>query len=105
METTKDIVSKAPMEGARSQDELGFEREPFENEQLLQVDNLNAKTPSDVVAKEKLHSLAMQVGMLDVLRWKPRLVGQLLRFPTLETLTYMLYRSRINWNHRVLRRS
>jgi large subunit ribosomal protein L15 len=77
METTKDIVSKAPMEGARSPDELGYEREPFANEQLLQVDNLNAKTPSDVVAKEKLYSLAMQVGMLDVLRWKPRLPNKL----------------------------
>ena len=74
METTKSIVSKAPMEGARAEDEFSGERQPFEHEQLLPVDNLSVENPREVSGKEKLYALAAEVGMLKVLRWKPRLV-------------------------------
>lgn len=73
MEATKDIVSKAPLKGSRQTDE--FDRVPFEHEQLAAVDNLNVEGPKDVVGKEKLYALASNAGVLDVLRWKPRLVG------------------------------
>lgn len=73
MEATKDIVSKQPLAGAKVEDEFG--REAFEHEQLLAVDNLNVESPKDVVGKEQLYDLAQQVGMLDVVRWKPRLVS------------------------------
>ena len=75
METTKSIISKAPMEGTRIEDEFSDKRQAFEHEQLLLVDNLIVEGPKDVVGKEKLHALAQGVGMLNVLRWKPRLVS------------------------------
>lgn len=73
MEATKHIVSKGPLPGAQQADEFG--RTPFENEQLSAVDNLNAETAKDIIGKEALHELATSVGMLNVLRWKPRLVS------------------------------
>lgn len=73
MEATKEIVSKAPMKGSRQTDAFG--RTPFEHEQLASVDNLNVEGPKDVVGKEKLYELASTVGILDVVRWKPRLVS------------------------------
>lgn len=72
MEATKEIVSKSPLQGSRQVDE--FDREPFTHEQLASLDNLSVEGPKDIVGKEKLYSLATDVGMLDVMRWKPRLV-------------------------------
>lgn len=74
METTKYVVNQAPMEGARVEDEFSAQRQPFEHEQLLPVDNLSVENPRAVSSKDKLYSLAAEVGMLKVLRWKPRLV-------------------------------
>lgn len=74
MEATKEIVSKQPLKGSIRPDEFG--REPLDNPQLQSVDNLNVQGPKDVVGKEKLFALASSVGMLDVLRWKPRLVSE-----------------------------
>lgn len=71
MEATKEIVSKAPLEGSRQTDEFG--RRPFEHEQLAAVDNLNVQGPKDVAGKEKLYGFAKNMGLLDVVRWKPRL--------------------------------
>lgn len=75
METTKSIVSKAPMEGTKIEDEFSDRRTAFQHDQLLPVDNLIIEGPKDVAAKEKIHALAQSVGMNNVLRWKPRLVS------------------------------
>ncbi|KYK60810.1 hypothetical protein DCS_01948 [Drechmeria coniospora] len=75
MEATKDIVSRPPLAGTRIPDENG--REPLEHAQLASVDNLNVLGPKDVVGKEKLYALATNVGMMDVMRWKPRLPERL----------------------------
>lgn len=74
METTKHIVSKAPLKDTKITDEFSSDREPFEHSQLQSVDNLIREGPQDVAGKEKLYNLAQRVGMLNVLRWKPRLV-------------------------------
>ncbi|KAG5925979.1 hypothetical protein E4U42_003782 [Claviceps africana] len=75
MEATKDIVSRAPLQGSRQTD--GLPRRPFEHDQLAAVDNLSVAGPKDVVGKEKLYGLAKKVGLQDVVRWKPRLPDQL----------------------------
>ncbi|PHH88231.1 hypothetical protein CDD83_7807 [Cordyceps sp. RAO-2017] len=75
METTKYIVSKTPNDDARAPDEFG--RQPFEHPQLAPVDNLNAESPRDVVGKDKLYGLAHQVGLVAVMRWKPRIPDRL----------------------------
>lgn len=73
METTKNIVAMEPIEGAKVPDE--FERQAFEHPQLTTLDNLNMLGPRDVAGKEKLFVLAAESGLIDVVRWKPRLVG------------------------------
>lgn len=72
MEVTKGVVAKEPLDGSRVPDD--FERQPFENPQLQSVDNLNVEGPMDIAGKEKLYALGSEVGLLDVVRWKPRLV-------------------------------
>lgn len=72
MEATKEIVSKAPLEGSRQEDDLP--REPFQSEQLAPVDNLNVLNPKDVVGKEVMSEFATRIGLVEVVRWKPRLV-------------------------------
>ncbi|CEJ83957.1 hypothetical protein VHEMI03320 [[Torrubiella] hemipterigena] len=70
MEATKTIVSKQPAAAAKISDE--FDRQAFAHEQLDPVDNLNLEGPNDLVGKDQLYKLAKSVGMLNVLRWKPR---------------------------------
>lgn len=72
MEATKEIVSKEPLAGSILPDQ--FDRTPLEDDQLLSVDNLNVMGPRDMIGKDKLYQLANNVGLLDVVRWKPRLV-------------------------------
>ena len=70
LELTKDIISSTPM--TPEADPHG--REPFRHPQLDGVNNLAQTQPRDVVAIEKTHKLALEIGLLKVLRWKPRLV-------------------------------
>lgn len=72
MEATKEIVSKEPLDGSIFPDQ--FDRRPLEDGQLLAVDNLNVMGPRDMIGKDKLYQLANNVGLMDVVRWKPRLV-------------------------------
>jgi large subunit ribosomal protein L15 len=72
MEAAKDIVSRPMNPGAKQVDE--YDRQPFEHEQLASVDNLSVHDTKDVAGKEKLYNLAQNVGLLSVMRWKPRLV-------------------------------
>lgn len=72
MEATKTIVSKQPAAAAKISDQ--FDRQAFAHEQLDPVDNLNLEGPNDLVGKDQLYKLAKSVGMLNVLRWKPRRV-------------------------------
>lgn len=72
METTKQIVAKDAITGAKVADE--FNRQPFTHPQLDSIDNLTIEGPRDIVGKEKLYDLAIEVGLIDVVRWKPRLV-------------------------------
>ncbi|KAM5344738.1 hypothetical protein ACJ41O_010600 [Fusarium nematophilum] len=75
METTKTIVAKEPIPGSIVADE--FDRQPFEHPQLQSLDNLTMEGPRDLAGKEKLSALAAEVGLIDVVRWKPRLVRKL----------------------------
>lgn len=72
MEATKTIVSKQPAAAAKIPDE--FDRQAFLHDQLEPVDNLNVEGPNDLIGKDQLYKLAKSVGMLNVLRWKPRRV-------------------------------
>ncbi|KAL2190629.1 hypothetical protein L209DRAFT_746907 [Thermothelomyces heterothallicus CBS 203.75] len=72
LETTRHImVTPAPAQGSPTQDSFG--REPFQHSALANVDKLSSKQPMDVVSKEKLAKLAIEVGLPEVVRWKPRM--------------------------------
>ncbi|KAK4195031.1 hypothetical protein QBC40DRAFT_289720 [Triangularia verruculosa] len=76
LETTRSIlVNPLPEEG---ENQVSFsdehDREPFEHPALANVDKLYARQPRDVVSKEKIANLAVEVGLAEITRWKPRMV-------------------------------
>ncbi|KAK3291809.1 ribonuclease-III-like-domain-containing protein [Chaetomium fimeti] len=72
LETTRHIlVTPAAAEDSPIQDP--FNREPFQHSALANVDKLNIKQPMDVASKEKIAKLAIDVGLPEVTRWKPRM--------------------------------
>jgi large subunit ribosomal protein L15 len=78
LETTRHIaVSPAPARDAPIKDPFG--REPFQHSALANIDKLNSRQPIDVVSKEKLAKLAIDVGLPEVVRWKPRMVCDIAR--------------------------
>lgn len=46
-------------------------RVPFEHPALANVDRLVAKQPQDILDKDRVTRLATEVGLTDVVRWKP----------------------------------
>lgn len=73
MEASKMIISQPP---ATTDDRPLNARKPFKHEQLTPVDNLSLQNPRDFLDKEKMYKLAEATGLLDVLRWKPRMVSR-----------------------------
>lgn len=74
MEATKHIVSSPPAKPTFVKDALSDRRQPFQHSQLQPVDNLNVRGPKDIAGKDQLFALGQRIGLLKVLRWKPRLV-------------------------------
>ena len=71
LEVTKNIISSQPPQAPADP----FGRQPFEHPSLAGLENFAVKQPHDVISREALHKLGMEVGLLKVLRWKPRLVS------------------------------
>ncbi|CAF3641070.1 unnamed protein product [Fusarium graminearum] len=74
METTKTIVAKDPMSQPKKDK---YNREPFTHPSLMSVDNLSTQGAKDIAGKSNLSALAADVGLIDVVRWKPRKVQKL----------------------------
>lgn len=72
MEASKMIISQEPR---APEPRPAGSRKPFEHEQLASINNLSLQNPRDFLDKEKMYKLAEETGLLDVLRWKPRLVS------------------------------
>lgn len=75
LETTRNLVAmpvSAHKQKAPAPDPFG--REPFQHPALANIDKLSMRQPRDVVSKSKLARLAMDVGLPEVVRWKPRMV-------------------------------
>ncbi|PHH72330.1 hypothetical protein CDD82_6031 [Ophiocordyceps australis] len=69
MEAAKLTVGKAPMR--HEPDE--YQRSPFQDAHLASVDNLSLEGPKQIVGIENIYDVALRVGLLSVMRWKPRL--------------------------------
>jgi large subunit ribosomal protein L15 len=70
MECAQWISSSAPRPGSTVMDKHG--RTPFRNRSLEMCDNLNVLQPLNVISREKIQKLALNVGLDKVLRWKPK---------------------------------
>jgi large subunit ribosomal protein L15 len=64
----------SPATAAEHPIEDPFGREPFQHPALANIDKLNIRQPQDIAQKEKLAKLAIDIGLPEVIRWKPRLV-------------------------------
>jgi hypothetical protein len=73
LEATRSILVNPLTAEAPIEDPHG--REPFQHPALANVDKLNSRQPQDIIQKEKLARLAVDVGLSEVIRWKPRLVS------------------------------
>ncbi|KAK3377434.1 ribonuclease-III-like-domain-containing protein [Podospora didyma] len=70
LETTRSVLL-APITGnAADKDE--FKRKPFTHPALANIDKLSVRHPQKIIDKEKLAKLVRDVGLMDVIRWKPR---------------------------------
>jgi large subunit ribosomal protein L15 len=72
------LQSPVPVKAGESQDN----REPYKHPALEGLPNLSNTSIDHSLGKKRLASLATQMGMVDIIRWVPRLVsacfGQLL---------------------------
>lgn len=73
LETAKRTISKSPLPGSTVEDKHG--RTPVDDAKLRTLDNLSVERVSDVFGDVQVNSLCRDVGLLDVIRWKPRLVS------------------------------
>jgi len=81
LEATRSILV-TPVESlpaAQNLDKYG--RVPFKHPALTNVDKLNVKQPQDIIHKDKLSKLAREIGLPQVIRWKPRLVSSAENIP------------------------
>jgi len=72
------IVNSAPNPDKATADPYADMREPFQDPALRSLDNLSSTQPSDIFDREKLAKLAMETGLSEVVRWKPRMVRRTL---------------------------
>ena len=74
LEATRNIMVMPALAAQDSSIQDPFGREPFQHPALANVDKLNSRQPQDMVQKDKMAKLAMEVGLAEVIRWKPRMV-------------------------------
>jgi large subunit ribosomal protein L15 len=73
LEATRNIMVMPALAAQDSSIQDPFGREPFQHPALANVDKLNSRQPQDMVQKDKMAKLAMEVGLAEVIRWKPRM--------------------------------
>ena len=74
----ESIVTSPPKRDGIVADPHAEQRQPFEDPALRSLDNLSANQPSDIFTPEKLTKLAIDTGLSEVVRWKPRMVRSLI---------------------------
>ncbi|KAI0392844.1 RNase III domain-containing protein [Xylariaceae sp. FL0594] len=73
LEATQLIVNSAPNPDNATADPYADMREPYQDPALRSLDNLTSTQPSDIFDREKLAKLAVDTGLSEVVRWKPRM--------------------------------
>ncbi|KAJ2987072.1 hypothetical protein NUW58_g4705 [Xylaria curta] len=72
-ETTESIINSPPKYDNMAADPYAEKRQPFEDPTLRNLDNLSGIQPSEILAIDKLAKLAVDTGLSEVVRWKPRM--------------------------------
>ncbi|KAI0848598.1 RNase III domain-containing protein [Daldinia vernicosa] len=72
-ECTQSIINSPSSYKGTEDDPFADRREPFEDPALRGIDNLFETQPSDVFDLKKLAKLAIDTGLTEVVRWKPRM--------------------------------
>lgn len=73
LEATKSIITAPPNYETLVVDPFAEERQPFEDAPLRSLDNLSQNQPMNVFSIDKLGQLAVETGLSNVVRWKPRM--------------------------------
>ena len=73
LESTRSIVTTPILDQKDIEDSHG--REPFRHPAISNVDKLSYRQPSDTLDRDRITQLAIEVGLPEVVRWKPRLVS------------------------------
>lgn len=74
-ETVEQTASESRMARSMPEDIFKDRREPFEPESLKKADILSVIQPHNVLSVRQLHKLAVETGIAEVVRWKPRMVS------------------------------
>ncbi|KAI0100785.1 RNase III domain-containing protein [Nemania sp. FL0031] len=73
LEATESIITSIPKLDGIPEDPYAEKRQPFEDKALRSLDNLSTNQPSEVFTMDKLTQLAVDTGLSEVVRWKPRM--------------------------------
>ncbi|KAI1329890.1 RNase III domain-containing protein [Xylariaceae sp. FL0255] len=93
MEATKHIITSPPQTSKIPADDFAKLRRPFQDPSLQSLDNLCSSQPLDFLSFDKVSKLAIDTGLSDVVRWKPRMPENLAgsgRDPVLVTTIYAI---------------
>lgn len=74
LEATKYILSSKVAKQVPDE-KTDLDRQPFQHPALADVDKLHDQQPKDVIPIKKLAKLGFDVGLSEVMRWKPRMVS------------------------------
>ncbi|KAJ1329783.1 large subunit ribosomal protein L15 [Microdochium nivale] len=72
-EATQSILTTPGQDNAVEADPFAGQRAPFEHPDLRSLDSLATKHPNDMFTFERLAALAVETGVAEVVRWKPRM--------------------------------
>ena len=50
----------------------GFDRVPFKHPSLDGIENFSRYSVPEIISKERMATLALQTGLNEVIRWKPK---------------------------------
>jgi large subunit ribosomal protein L15 len=79
--TPTDVLKSTQGAVEVQEDAFVGRREPFADKALEAADRLSIMQPEKVFDPKKLHKLAVDTGLSEVVRWKPRLVSRMLDLP------------------------
>ncbi|CAJ2507131.1 Uu.00g083170.m01.CDS01 [Anthostomella pinea] len=73
MEATQSIITSPADYAQPENDPYADRRQPYEDPALRSLDNLTNNQPNDLFTLDKLTKIALDTGLTEVVRWKPRM--------------------------------